>query len=129
MKFEVGQRLLIWSDPRAVRVDALYGDLVAVHWPWGTVDPESKYAWDGTVAVPTDSSSLEWVQTPWRIGPRADLRVGGVCELLIPATECIVAEIERFDHPEDTGSLPRPTSALTLMFADLPPSLRKYVDE
>lgn len=127
-EFSVGQRLLIWSEPCGVRVDAFYDDLVAVAWPWGTTDPHSKYSWDRTVAIPTDPSGLEWAQTPWRVEPQPDLEVGGACQLLIPTTECIVLAVDMFDEPKDLGSLPRPMSAVTLAFAELPLPSRRFVD-
>ncbi|WP_238011836.1 hypothetical protein KZZ52_13435 [Dactylosporangium sp. AC04546] len=105
-----------------------YGDLVAVEWPWGTPDPHSRFGWDGTVAVPTDPSRLEWVQSPWRVEPPVGLGVGDVCQLVIRETACIVRAVDVFETPKDVGSLPRPTSALTLAFAELPPPLRRFVD-
>ena len=114
IEVKVGDRLLISCAPVRVRVTGVLRREVLVEWPWRTVDPESKFRWDGTVAVPVDPSRAEWFQSPWRLEPRAGLAAGDWCRLSIPPTEVIVRERYSFDEPRDIGWLPRPSAAVRL---------------
>lgn len=117
MEFSVGARFLISCEPRQVRVVEILGRDVVVEWPWRSVDPDSQYQWDRTVALPVDRTRVDWFQTPWRLEPRVGLRPGFQCRLSIPPTEVIVREVYLFDQPRDIGWLPRPSFAVVMVAA------------
>ncbi|WP_143086819.1 hypothetical protein [Lentzea flaviverrucosa] len=84
-------------------------------WPWKTKDPESQFAWNGTVAFSRDSESPEWLNTPWRFGSDpSDLKTGDTVELSIPEFEATVLSVKKHEPARDAGWLPRPTLTLGL---------------
>lgn len=117
--YQAGERILIRSEPRTVRVARMLGRHAAVEWPWLEVDPESRFHWDGTVAIPTDPTRLDWWETPWRLEPHTALKRGNECLLFIPPTELIVRAVHTFKQPKDLGWLPRPMSAIEVAFAEV----------
>jgi hypothetical protein len=117
MNFTVGDRYVISCAAQQARVEWALRREVMVEWPWRTADTESKYRWDGTVAIPIDPSRLEWFQSPWRLEPQSGLKAGDPCQVSIPPTEVIVRKVHVFDEPRDIGWLPRPTAAVELVAA------------
>lgn len=92
---------------------------VFLSWPWKVPDPDSEFAWDGTVAFPQNPDSPEWRNTPWRFEPDTDeLREGDEVRLSIPEVEFTVLSAERLERPKDMGWLPRPMLLLELCDTD-----------
>jgi hypothetical protein len=120
VELRVGDRLLIECAPHRVRVDRILGRHVSVEWPWGSADPDSRYSWNGAVAVPCDPSRSDWHQSPWRLEPRTGLSAGDYCEVSIPPTEVVVLRVQQFEPPLDIGWLPRPHSAAFVAAIDSP---------
>ena len=109
LQFDEGEIVCISCVPTRARVSRTTGRYVFVEWPWRSVDPDSRFRWDGTVAFPVDPESTEWDNMPWRITPRpSELSAGQPCVVEIPAMDVIVERICRYDPPRDTGWTPRP---------------------
>lgn len=114
--FEVGEVVGLECLPEDARVVQADGKYLYVKWPWGSIDPDSNYKWDGLRAFPVDPQSFEWTNTPWRLEPAPnELSPGDVCMIGIPYSRVLVRGVRRFDPPRDCGSLPRPSSALSVV--------------
>ena len=115
-EFRVGETLIIscdWADAQVTKVDGFY---VCLEWPRGTVDPQSRYRWNGQCMFPRDPRHYDWSNTPWHLEPDSDqLETGDTCQVGIPPTRVLVREVYDFDPPEDLGSLPRPTRGLAVV--------------
>jgi hypothetical protein len=99
--FRPGDRYVISCTAREVLVSWVVGREVMIAWPWRTADPQSRFRWDGTVAVPCDPTRLDWLQTPWRLEPRVGLSEGDTCLVSIPPTVVTVKSVHRYDPPLD----------------------------
>jgi hypothetical protein len=109
----VGDVLKVWCEPVEARVSSDSPSYVFVRWPWGEVDRDSRYRWNGERAFPRRPDHDERDMEVFCLEPDAvDLVVGDVCQVGIPATTVHVLSVEHFDPPQDTGWLPRPTWSL-----------------
>ncbi|GAA1577498.1 hypothetical protein GCM10009827_119140 [Dactylosporangium maewongense] len=129
MEFRIGQRVLIRCEPCEVRVADVMTGFVFVEWPWTELDPRSGYAWEEPIAVPTNPSMLEWVQSPWRVQSNVEFRQGETCWLAIPEVECVVTAFEVFGKPVDMRTVPRPTSVVTLAFVESYPESERFGEQ
>jgi hypothetical protein len=117
-EFKVGEQIVISCEPVDTEVLKKLGDHYCVKWPWGAVDQQSRFRWDGSMAFPVDDESFEWQNTPWRLEPDpSELVVGASCMVGIPPTRVVVQDVENFDPPRDLGWLPRPTLGLAVVSA------------
>ncbi len=86
---------------------------VRVRRPWGTVDPDSRFRWDGDHALCRPRDHDEWDKEVFRASPGpSGSAAGDPCRVGIPPTTVHVVEAHRFDPPRDVGSLPRPAHLL-----------------
>jgi hypothetical protein len=113
--FRPGDRYVISCAAREALVSWVVGREVMVAWPWRTADSQSRFRWDGTVAVPCDPARLDWLQTPWRLEPRVGLNEGDTCLVSIPSIVVAVKSVHRYDPPLDVGWLPRPSLGVEMV--------------
>jgi hypothetical protein len=114
--FGVGDVIRIFCRPEGARVARVTERYTFIDWPWTTPDHDSNMVWDGTVALPRDSESVEWQNTPWRIDPEpGEVSMGTSCFIGIPATDVRVVSVEHYIPPKETGRLPRPRLGLSVV--------------
>jgi len=112
----VGDVLTAVCEPVDARVSSDSPYYVFVRWPWGGVDAQSRFRWNGERAFPRRRDHYERDMELFCLEPdAADLVAGDACWLGIPETTVHVLSIELFDPPEDQGWLPRPTRSLYVM--------------
>ncbi|MDQ1012993.1 hypothetical protein QFZ82_007478 [Streptomyces sp. V4I23] len=112
----VGDVLRVVCEPVHARVSSDSPYYVFVRWPWGEVDPDSRFRWNGERAFPRRADHCEWDMELFRLEPEpAGLAVGDVCLVGIPETTVHVLSVEHFQPPQDRGWLPRPTRSLYVM--------------
>ncbi|MFC1434181.1 hypothetical protein ACEZDB_26380 [Streptacidiphilus sp. N1-3] len=116
MDVRAGDVLSVRCEPVDARVSNDSPHYVFVRWPWGDIDRESRYRWNGDRAFPRRPDHYERDMDLFCLEPdAADLAVGDVCQVGIPAATVHVLSVEQFDPPQDSGWLPRPTWSLSVM--------------
>ncbi|NNN37501.1 hypothetical protein HLK59_45685 [Streptomyces sp. S3(2020)] len=120
-EYRVGDILRVtcpWTPAEVAGVTGRYAVLV---WPWAEIDPESRFGWDGRVAVPTDPDSPERWQDVFRTEPKPWLlSAGDTCLVGVPETLVRVLDIDHHDPLADRGWLPRPHTTLVVAHLDQP---------
>ncbi|MEW5354868.1 hypothetical protein [Streptomyces sp. 16-176A] len=101
---------------------------MSIEWPWGDVDPDSRYGWDGRFALPVEPDGREWSLFRTEQDPRG-LEPDDTCLAGIPETLVHVIDVGRYDPPMDTGRLPRPHTLLIVLPVDRPGSAVGGEDE
>ncbi|WP_156301892.1 hypothetical protein [Streptomyces sp. e14] len=94
---------------------------MSIEWPWGDVDPDSRYGWDSRFALPVEPDGREWSLFRTEQDPRG-LKSDDTCLVGIPETLVHVVDVGRYDPPMDTGRLPRPHTLLIVLPVDRPGS-------
>ncbi|MFF2381226.1 MULTISPECIES: hypothetical protein [unclassified Streptomyces] len=118
---QVGDLVKISCPLVAARVAEVDQHYAYVEWPWGEIDPASRFRWNGQRAFAKDPKSLDWLGSPFRTVPEPrHLRANDMCEVGIPDMIVQVSEILRFESPQDRGWLPRPRLTLGVIPADYP---------
>ncbi|MEV1174988.1 hypothetical protein [Nonomuraea sp. NPDC049784] len=119
--YRVGDVLRVTCPPTSARVADVSRFYATVEWPWGEIDPDSQYRWNGQVAFPTDPDSYEWLLDVFRTNPEPQhLAPGDTCLVGVPETLVRVLEIIRHDPRADVGWLPRPHTTLVVSLVDQP---------
>ncbi|MGW9031381.1 hypothetical protein ACWGQ5_46665 [Streptomyces sp. NPDC055722] len=114
---------LAMTPTRVTRVDQYYA---YVEWPWGEIDPESRFRWNGGRAFARNPDSQDWVDSPYRTDPEPwHLTENATCLVGIPETIAQVVDIHRCEQPQDVGWLPRPR----LMLGIIPADRSEYIDD
>ncbi|MFD1275532.1 hypothetical protein ACFQ51_39865 [Streptomyces kaempferi] len=114
---------LAMTPTRVTGVDQYYA---YVEWPWGDIDPESRFRWDGGRAFARNPDSQDWADSPYRTDPEPwHLTENAMCMVGIPETIAQVVDIRRCEQPQDVGWLPRPH----LMLGVIPADRRAYTDD
>jgi hypothetical protein len=117
--YRVGDVLRVTCPPSPARIGKVTRFYASVIWPWGEIDPDSKYRWNGEVAFPTPDSR----ESPglFRTDPEPHHLVAGEsCLVGIPETLVGVVDVIRHDPPQDVGWLPRPHTTLAVIPVDIP---------
>lgn len=118
--YQVGDVLRVGCSPARARVADVRGSYIFVEWPWGKVDPDSRFRWNGQRAFPVDPGSGEWSYTLFRTEPNPQyLNRGDLCSVSIPETLVRVVDVLRHDPPLDLGRLPRPRTRLVVVPVDV----------
>ena len=129
VEFRVGDVLTVACPFTEARVEGnRWGD-VSVRWPWWRVDPDSEfYHWNGVVALSADTTPGPRTEPElFRTDPAPEfLAPGDVCRVGIPPTTVHVTAVDHFDPPQETGWLPRPTLAVSVLPRGM--SYREYPD-
>ncbi len=126
--YEVGDLLRVSCAPAPARVTGVSRSHVSIEWPWGDVDPDSRYGWDGRFALPVEPDGREWSLFRTEQDPRG-LKPDDTCLVGIPETLVHVVDVGRYDPPMDTGRLPRPHTLLIVLPVDRPGSAVGGEDE
>ena len=93
----------------------------SVEWPWGQIDPDSQFRWNGQRAFARSADSDDWIRSLFRTEPEPwNLVAGSECKVGIPETIVQVIDVYHYDLPQDIGWLPRPHTMLTVIPADHP---------
>ncbi|MDX3537947.1 hypothetical protein PV721_27080 [Streptomyces sp. MB09-01] len=116
--FRVGDVLSVACRFTEARVTRLGWDSLVLEWPWWRRDPDSEFFhWNGQVALGVDADARVWHETTlFRTEPPLDvLEPDDVCRVGVPPTVVHVTTVDRFDPPLETGWLPRPRVAVTVL--------------
>ncbi len=117
--YEVGDILRVSCAPVPARVTGVSRSYVSIEWPWGEVDPDSQYGWNGRFALPVEPDGWEWSLFRTEGDPRG-LEPDDTCLVGIPETLVRVIDVGHYDPPMDTGRLPRPQTLLIVLPVDRP---------
>jgi hypothetical protein len=118
-KYQVGDILRVVCPPVTTQVVEISRHYVTVDWPWGKIDPYSKYLWNGQVAFPIDPDSYEWLEGLFYTDPATHhLLVGDTCFVYIPETYVALIDIIHHNPPLDTGQLPQSHTTLVVRRID-----------
>ncbi|EID55037.1 hypothetical protein [Saccharomonospora xinjiangensis] len=119
--FRVGELVQVRCPMVPARVAEVTNFHVFVEWPWGRVDPASKFAWNGQRAFSRNASSIDWIASLFRTDPEPwHLSPGQECHVGIPERVMQVIDVYHCDPPRDIGRLPRPHTMLAVIPADHP---------
>ncbi|MFI8501212.1 hypothetical protein ACIGFK_22355 [Streptomyces sp. NPDC085524] len=119
--FRIGDVLRVSCPPTQARVANVSRFDIAVEWPWGEIDPQSRFRWNGQRAFATSPDAPDWTTSLFRTDPEPwNLSVGDNCLVGIPETLVRITDIGRYDPPQDVGWLPRPHTLLGVVPADYP---------
>ncbi|MFG2364608.1 hypothetical protein ACGFY3_23665 [Streptomyces mirabilis] len=119
LDYRAGDVLRVSCAPTPARVAEVSPFYVSVEWPWGGIDPDSQYRWNGQVALPVEPDSWEWSLFRTEQDPRT-LKANDTCLVGIPETLVRVLDVAHYDPPTDTGRLPRPHTLMTVLPVDYP---------
>ncbi|MGW1756751.1 hypothetical protein [Streptomyces mirabilis] len=119
LDYRAGDVLRVSCTPTPARVAEVSPFYVSVEWPWGGIDPDSQYRWNGQVALPVEPDSWEWSLFRTEQDPRT-LKANDTCLVGIPETLVRVLDVAHYDPPTDTGRLPRPHTLMTVLPVDYP---------
>ncbi|MFF6782547.1 hypothetical protein [Streptomyces sp. NPDC012510] len=129
-QFRVGDVLTVACPFTEARVVDTGWEHVSVEWPWWRVDPDSTFHhWNGVVALQADTTPGPHAEPAlFRTDPVPELLTpGGLCRVGIPPTTVHITDVDHFDPPQETGWLPRPTLAVSVLPRGM--SYREYPDE
>lgn len=112
--YQVGDILRVSCAPTPTRVTEVSRFYVSIEWPWGEVDPNSQYGWNGRFALPVEPDGREWSLFRTEQDPRT-LEPDDTCLVGIPETLVRVIDVGHYDPPMDTGRLPRPHTLLIVL--------------
>ncbi|WP_052807163.1 hypothetical protein [Risungbinella massiliensis] len=114
--YRVGDVLRVTCPPTTALVAEVSSFYVTIDWPWGEIDPDSKYGWNGQVVFPTDPNSYEWLLGLFHTDPEPQHLVpGDTCLVGIPETLVHVVDVIHHDPLADIGWLPRPHTTLVVL--------------
>ncbi|MFD5514800.1 hypothetical protein [Streptomyces sp. NPDC127066] len=107
---------LVMTPARVTSVDRHFA---YVEWPWGGIDPESRFRWDGNRAFARDPHAEDWLCSPYRTDPEPrHLAENDMCVVGIPEMVTRVVGIDRYEQPQDEGFLPRFLVAVSVLPVD-----------
>ncbi|WP_145868727.1 hypothetical protein [Streptomyces capillispiralis] len=112
--YQVGNVLRVSCASAPARVTEVSRFDVSIEWPWGEVDADSQYVWNGRFALPVEPDGREWSLFRTEQDPRT-LEPGDTCLVGIPETLVRVIDVGQYDPPMDTGRLPRPHTLLIVL--------------
>ncbi|MEU8252056.1 hypothetical protein [Nonomuraea sp. NPDC048916] len=128
--YRVGDILRVTCPPTTAQVAQVSKFYAFVDWPWGGIDPDSQYRWNGQVAFPAEPGSYEWSYLLFRTDPEPwHLALGDSCLVGIPETLVRVVEVIHHDPPADVGRLPRPHTWVIVLLADQPDEIYERDEE
>ncbi|MBG0852046.1 hypothetical protein I2W78_09355 [Streptomyces spinoverrucosus] len=122
--FRVGDVLTVACPFTPTRVaGGVERDHVSLEWPWWRPDPDSRFFhWNGVVALGAealrpDARTRSWDEMElFRTDPAPEhLKPGDMCRVGVPPTVVHVTAVDHFDPPLETGWLPRPRLAVTVL--------------
>ncbi|GIG88751.1 hypothetical protein [Plantactinospora endophytica] len=112
MAYRVGDVLRISCPFTPTVVTSIDDFYLTVRWPWWEIDPDAEgLRWNGNVALDRTDPGELYASDP----PALDLVPGEACRVGIPARVIHVVNVHRYDPPQETGWLPRPSLSLLVL--------------